>query len=57
MGCEDANDFVNVTELQYKTSSTKLIILFNMADWFYTQEDAVFRGSFSKSIHTSQYSI
>lgn len=55
MGCEDANDFVNVAELQSKTSSTNWIILFNMADWFYTQGDAEFRGSFSKSIDTSQY--
>lgn len=47
--------FVNVTELQSKTSSTNWIILFNMADWFYTQGDAVFRGSFSKSIDTGQY--
>lgn len=27
MGCEDANDFVNVTELQSKTSSTNWIIV------------------------------
>lgn len=47
--------FVNVTELQSKTSNTNWIILFDMADWFYTQGDAVFRGSFSKSIDTSQY--
>lgn len=47
--------FVNTEELQSKTSSTNWIILFNMAEWFYTQGDAVFRGSFSKSIDTSQY--
>lgn len=55
MGCEDANDLVNAKELRSKTSSTNWIILYNMADWFYTQGDAVFRGSFSKSIATSQY--
>lgn len=68
MECEEANDFVweceraSVPNQQLQlchtgstAQKTKKVILFTMADWFYTPGYAAFRASLTKTIYKNQH--